>query len=33
MGTPWVSQRGLLENDLREIANIIADLFNAIEPY
>ncbi len=33
MGTPWVSQRGLREDDLREVANIIADLFNAIEPY
>lgn len=33
MGTPWVSQRGLVEDDLREVANVIADLFNAIEPY
>lgn len=33
MGTPWVSQRGLVESDMQEIANAIADLFAAIEPY
>ncbi len=33
MGTPWVTQRGLMESDMHEIANVIADLFSAIEPY
>jgi len=33
MGTPWVTQRGLVENDMQEVADIIADLFSAIEPY
>ncbi len=33
MGTPWTTQRGLLEKDMQEIADIIADLFSAIEPY
>ncbi len=33
MGTPWVTQRGLIETDMIELADIIADLFQAIKPY
>jgi glycine hydroxymethyltransferase len=33
LGTPWLSQRGLKESDMGEIADIIADIFSAIEPY
>jgi len=33
MGTPWLTQRGLDEKDMTEIANIIADVLIAIEPY
>jgi len=32
-GTTWVTQRGLAENDMVEIGNIIADLFQATVPY
>ena len=33
MGTPWTTQRGLVESDMRLIADIMADLLNATEPY
>jgi len=33
LGTPWLTQRGLLEKDMLEIADIIADLLFAIKPY
>ncbi len=33
MGTPWVTQRGLVEADMQEIADVIVDLFSATEPY
>jgi len=33
IGTPWITQRGLVEKDMVEIGNIIADLLHAIEPY
>lgn len=33
MGTPWVTQRGLKEDHMVEIANIIADIFEATVPY
>ena len=33
LGTPWLTQRGLKEKDMIEIADIIANLLNAIEPY
>jgi glycine hydroxymethyltransferase len=32
-GTPWVTQRGLKEEDMVEIAAVIADLLNAMTPY
>jgi glycine hydroxymethyltransferase len=32
-GTPWLSQRGLVETDMVEIGNIIADLLLATRPY
>ena len=33
LGTPWLTQRGLLEDDMREIADIIVDLLQAATPY
>jgi glycine hydroxymethyltransferase len=33
LGTPWVTQRGLVEADMLQIADAIADTFNAITPY
>ncbi len=33
LGTPWVTQRGLDEDDMAEIASVIATLFNAMTPY
>ena len=33
LGTPWITQRGLKEDDLREVADIIADTLQAIQPY
>ncbi|HAF61521.1 MAG TPA: glycine cleavage system aminomethyltransferase GcvT [Anaerolineaceae bacterium] len=33
LGTPWVTQRGLKENDLCEIADVIADTLQATHPY
>ncbi|MBI9048291.1 MAG: glycine cleavage system aminomethyltransferase GcvT [Anaerolineaceae bacterium] len=32
-GTPWMTQRGLDENDMLEVANIIADVLQATTPY
>ena len=32
-GTPWMTQRGLKESDMKEVADIIADLLNATTPY
>lgn len=32
-GTPWMTQRGLKETDMIEVANIIADILQAITPY
>ncbi|HPH94914.1 MAG TPA: glycine cleavage system aminomethyltransferase GcvT [Anaerolineaceae bacterium] len=33
LGTPWVTQRGLKEADMVEIADVIADLFQCAVPY
>lgn len=33
MGTPWLTQRGLDEKDMTDLADIIADILFAIEPY
>ena len=33
LGTPWVTQRGLKEQDMIEIADIIADTLQAVQPY
>lgn len=33
LGTPWLTQRGLVEEDMLEIANIIADILFAVKPY
>jgi len=33
MGTPWVTQRGLKENDMHQIADIISDVLNSTRPY
>ena len=33
MGTPWLSQRGMLESDMVQIADIISDLLQATQPY
>lgn len=33
LGTPWVTQRGLMEDDMEELANIIADIITSIKPY
>lgn len=32
-GTPWMTQRGLKENDMVEVGNIIADVLFATTPY
>ena len=32
-GTPWMTQRGLVEEDMLEVANIIADVLQATIPY
>lgn len=32
-GSPWLTQRGLVEEDFKEIANIIADLLENTTPY
>ena len=33
LGTPWMTQRGLREDDMVEVANIIADIFACDYPY
>lgn len=33
LGTPWMTQRGLTEEDMIKVADIIADIFHAITPY
>jgi glycine hydroxymethyltransferase len=33
MGTPWMTQRGLREIDMIQVADIIADVLQAITPY
>ncbi len=33
MGTPWITQRGFREEETRALADIIADLLLAVEPY
>ncbi len=33
MGTPWITQRGLVESDMCVIADIMADLLQSVEPY
>lgn len=33
LGTPWVTQRGLKEDDMLLLADLIADLLHAITPY
>jgi len=33
LGTPWMTQRGLVETDMIEVADVIADVFSAITPY
>ena len=33
MGTPWMTQRGLTETDMVEVADIIADVLQATQPY
>jgi glycine hydroxymethyltransferase len=33
MGTPWMTQRGLREIDMVQVADIIADVLHAITPY
>ncbi len=33
LGTPWITQRGLMAGDMIEIADIIADILHATEPY
>jgi len=32
-GTPWMTQRGLMEADMVEVADIMADVLNAAVPY
>ncbi len=33
LGTPWITQRGFMEEDMIEVADIIADILHATEPY
>ncbi len=33
MGTPWVTQRGLKENHMHQIADIISGILNSVQPY
>jgi glycine hydroxymethyltransferase len=33
LGTPWITQRGLMDKDMIEVADIIADILHATEPY
>ncbi len=32
-GAPWITQRGLKENDMLELGNIMADVLQACQPY
>ena len=32
-GTPWVTQRGLKENDMREIADVVAQILKTAKPF
>jgi len=33
LGTPWITQRGLVEADMAQIASVIGGLFRAMTPY
>jgi glycine hydroxymethyltransferase len=33
LGTPWITQRGLKETDVIEVADIIADVLTSLKPY
>ena len=33
LGTPWISQRGFMEKETRQVADIIADVLMSCEPY
>ncbi len=33
LGTPWITQRGFVDKDMIEVADIIADILHATEPY
>jgi glycine hydroxymethyltransferase len=33
LGTPWITQRGLVESDVKAMGDIIADILFAMEPY
>jgi len=33
LGTPWATQRGMGESEMREVASIIADILHAIRPF
>ena len=33
MGTPWITQRGFKEAEMRQLADIIADLLQSVMPY
>ena len=33
LGTPWITQRGLKEEETRQVADIIADVLFSCEPY
>jgi glycine hydroxymethyltransferase len=33
MGTPWITQRGFINKDMIKVADIIADILHATEPY
>jgi glycine hydroxymethyltransferase len=33
MGTPWVTQRGFKETEMLQLADLISDLINAMEPF
>lgn len=33
LGTPWITQRGLVEKDMKDVAEVIADTLIALKPY
>jgi len=33
LGTPWITQRGLVESDVKAMGDIIADILYSMEPY